>query len=86
MPTPLYSTIPDPELSSGAPETSQLRTKLRDNVLAATQGAATAKTEGASLWLGKDSSGGGTQYGIITDEINTNKALKPDGLGGVHFA
>lgn len=86
MSTPNYSTIPDVELSSGAPETSQLRTKIRDNVLAATQGEATAKTANASLWIGKDTSGGGTQYGIITDEINTNKALKPDGLGGVHFA
>jgi hypothetical protein len=85
MPSPTYVPILDPELSSGAPETSQLRTKIRDNVLSATQGGVDAKPNGASLWLGKDSVGGGTQYGIVTDEMNVGKALKPDGLGGVHF-
>ncbi len=80
----VYGDIPNPEIDIDEAVKSSTAKKFRDNPLAVTQGDPTAKAAGEGVAIEFDF-GAGSQTSIITDELNTDKSLTPDGAGGAKW-
>ncbi len=73
-----YSDVPNSELAIDAPVKSSTHQTLRDNTLSIFEGDATAIAAGKALAI--DSGG---QTAVKTDETDTRKVLRPDGVNTV---
>ena len=80
----VFGEIPNPEVDIDAPVKSSTAKKLRDNTYAITEGDPTALAAGRGVAIDFDF-GAGLQTAIITDELDTNKSLTPDGAGSVKW-
>lgn len=77
-----YTGITDAEVAAGQPYTTSLATRMRDDPIAGMQGDAEAITDEVAVFVDYDA-GAGAQTGVITDETDDKKVLKPDGSGSV---
>ncbi len=77
----VYGDIPNPEIDIDEAVKSSTAKKFRDNPLAVTQGDPTALAAGEGVAI--DFNG---QTSIITDELDTDKILRPDGVGQAEWS
>lgn len=90
MASPIYAPILTSEIESGDPITVSLGLRWAFNYQSVIEGSSSAKTAGMGLWIEKSPSGApypaaDRQTGILTDCLNTDARLAPDGLGGVEW-
>ena len=81
----VYGVIPNPEIDIDEAVKSSTAKKFRDNPLAVTQGDPTALAAGEGVAIDFDF-GAGSQTSIITDELDTDKILRPDGAGKAEWS
>lgn len=86
--SPVYSPINPTEIQSGKPITVSLGVRWANNHLSVEQGSPSARAEGLGVWIQKSPSGApfpavDAQTGIITDCVDPEARLAPDGFGSV---
>ncbi len=77
----VYADIPNAEVDIDTPAKSSTAKKFRDNPLAIMEGDPTALAAGKGVHIEKAG-----QTAIITDDVDVDKVLTPDGLGGAQWS